>query len=82
MDGATLSLAGQLGSMALAAAAGRFLLMSSALIWLVALLGAAGAMIAHILYDGQGAFGLLIFTPVIYFAATAGRDEIGGRRRL
>ena len=82
MDGATLSLVGQLGSMGLAAVVGRFLLRSRALIWLAAFLGAFGAMVAHILYDGQGAFALLIYVPVIYFAAVVGRDEIGGRRRL
>ena len=82
MDGATLSLVGQLGSMALGAIIGRFLLKSAALIWLASFVGAFGAVIAHILYDGQGAFLFLLFTPVIYFAAVAGRDEFGGRRRL
>jgi hypothetical protein len=66
--------------MALAAIAGRFLLKSRLLICLIAFLGASGAMVAHILYDGQGAFALLLFTPIIYFAAVAGRDEFGGRR--
>ena len=79
MDGSALSLVGQLGSMAIAAVIGRFVLKSKTLIWFVAFLGAFGAMVANILYDGQGAFLLLFFTPLIYFAAVAGRDEIGCR---
>lgn len=68
--------------MALAAIIGRFLLKSAAMIWLVSFLGALGAMVADIIYDGQGAFVALLYTPVIYFAAVAGRDEVGGRRRF
>lgn len=78
MDGDILSLVGQVGSMALAAIVGRFMLKSAGSIWLVSFLGAFGAMVAHMLYDGQGAFVLLLFTPVIYFAAAAGRDEFDG----
>jgi hypothetical protein len=68
--------------MAVAAFVGRFLLKSAALIWLVSFVGAFGAMMAAIFYDGQGAFLSLLFTPVIYYAAVAGREEFGGRRRL
>ena len=82
MNPSTLSLIAQIGSMALAAIVGRFLLRSTVLIWLAAFLGALGAMAAHIMHDGQGAFVLLLYTPVIYFVAVAGRDEVGGRRRL
>jgi len=82
VDGSTLSLVVQLGSMALAAIVGRFLLKSAAMIWLVSFLGAFGAMVTHIMYDGQSAFFLLCFTPVIYFAAVAGRDDFGWRRRI
>lgn len=68
--------------MALAAIVARFLLKSAAMIWLVSFLGALGAMVTRIMYAGQGAFVALIYTPVIYFAAVAGRDEVGGRRRF
>lgn len=68
--------------MAVAAIVGRFLLKSAASVWLISFLGAVGAMVAHILYDGQGAFLLLLFTPVIYFAAAAGRDEFDGGHRF
>ena len=81
MDGAILSFIALLGSMVLAAIVGRFL-KSAPQIWLVSFLGAFGAMVAHFVYDGQGAFFLLIFTPVIYFASVVGRDEFGGRRHL
>ena len=75
-DPAMLSLVGQLGSAAGAAAIGRFLLKSRILIWCCCFLGAFGAMCAHIAYDGQGAFMWLIFTPLIYWAATGGRYDI------
>jgi hypothetical protein len=82
MDGSTLSLAGQIASMAFAVVVGRFLLKSTSLIWLSAFLGAFGAMVAHLLYDGQGAFVLLLFTPIIYLLATAGRQELRSPRSL
>jgi hypothetical protein len=82
LDPSTLSLIAQIGSMALAAIIGRYLLRSTALIWLAAFLGACGATAASMMHDGQGAFVLLLCTPVIYFFAVAGRDEVGGRRRL
>jgi hypothetical protein len=72
----TLSLVGQLGAMALALVIGRFATRSRAAILLVSLLGTIGAMVANILVDGQGAFMFLIFTPVIYFAAIAGRRDL------
>jgi hypothetical protein len=82
VDPPKISLIAQIGSMALAAIIGRFLLRSTVLIWLAAILGAFGAMAAHMVHDGQGAFVLLLYTPVIYFVAVAGRDEVGRRRRL
>jgi hypothetical protein len=72
----TLSLVGQLGSMVLALLVGRFVLKSRSAIWLVAFAGAFGAMVAHILVDGQGAFMLLIYAPVIYFIAVVGRRNV------
>lgn len=73
---ATLSLVAQLGSMVLASLAGRFVLKSRPAIWFVAFAGAFGAMIAHILVDGQGAFLMLIYTPVIYVIAAVGRRDL------
>ena len=74
--GSLLSLVAQLGAMALAAAVGRFALRSRASIWAVCFLGAGGAMIANILVDGQGAFIMLFYAPVIYFVATVGRTDL------
>jgi len=73
---ATLSLVGQLGSMILALLVGRFVLKSRPAIWLVAFAGAFGAMVAHILVEGQGAFLLLIYAPVIYFISVVGRRSL------
>jgi hypothetical protein len=71
-----LSLAGQLGSMILALAIGRFALKSRSSIWAVAFVGAFGAMVAHILVDGQGAFLLLLYAPIIYCLAVFGRRQL------
>jgi hypothetical protein len=76
VDGAALSLVGQLGSMILAAIVGRFLLKSRLLILLIAFIGAFGAMVADIMYDGQGAFLLLAYAPVIYLVAVVGRRDL------
>ena len=73
---ATLSLVGQLGSMVLALLVARFALKSRSAIWVAAFVGAFGAMVAHILVDGQGAFMLLIYAPVIYFVAVVGRRNL------
>lgn len=73
---ATLSLVGQLGSMVLALLAGRFVLHSRSSIWAAAFAGAFGAMVAHILVDGQGAFLLLIYAPIIYGIAVVGRRDL------
>lgn len=73
---ATFSLAGQLASMILALLIGRFVLKSRSAIWIMAFLGAIGAMCAHILVNGQGAFLLLIYAPVIYFIAVVGRHNL------
>jgi hypothetical protein len=62
--------------MAIAALIGRFLMKSRSMVWLVCFLGAVGAMCAQIAVDGQGAFILLIYTPVIYLAAVAGRADL------
>ncbi|HEY7116851.1 MAG TPA: hypothetical protein VH475_09705 [Tepidisphaeraceae bacterium] len=77
---ATFSLIAQLAAILAAAALGRFALHSRPAIWLVAFTGATAAMIAHIAVDGQGAFALLVYTPVIYLAATAGRRNLDHRR--
>ena len=73
---ATLSLVAQIGAMVLAVLVGRFVLKSRSAIWLAAFAGALGAMVAHILVDGQGAFLLLIYAPVIYFIAVVGRRHL------
>lgn len=71
-----LSLLGQLGSMVLALVVSRFVLKSRSAIWLVAFAGAFGAMLAHILVDGQGAFLLILYAPVMYLIAVAGRRDL------
>ena len=47
-----------------------------AAIMLVAFLCAAGAMLAHMIVDGQGAFLYIIATPFIYLLAIAGRRDL------
>jgi hypothetical protein len=78
---ATLSLVGQLASMAVAALIGRFVMKSRPMIWIICFLGAFGAMCAHIAVDGQGAFILLIYTPLIYAAAVVGRNDLPGPQK-
>ena len=73
---AMLSLVGQLGSMIVALLIARFFLTTRSAIWFVAILGAAGAMVAHILVDGQGAIALFIYVPLIYFIAVIGRRDL------
>ena len=73
---ATLSLLAQFASMGLAAVIGRFLLRSRVFIFLVSVAGVAGAMWANMVVDGQGAFMMLIYSPVIYFVATVGRNDL------
>lgn len=76
-DGAAmLSLVGQIGSMVFALLIGRFALKTRSEIWAVAFAGAIVAMIAHMVFDGQAAFLLLIYAPVIYFMATVGRRNL------
>ena len=70
-----LSFAGQLASMTLAAMIGRKF-KSRSFIWAVAFAGALGAMIAHMLVDGQGAFVLMPFMPMIYFVAVNRREDV------
>lgn len=76
LDTDLLSLIGQLGSMVGAALIGRLVLKSRSSIWLAAWFGGFGAMCSHIAVDGQGAFVLLIYVPVIYFVATVGRTDL------
>jgi hypothetical protein len=72
----TLSLLAQLGSMILAALIGRFAMKSRAEIMVISFLGAAGAMLAHMLVDGQGAFLFVFYVPVIYLFAILGRRDL------
>jgi hypothetical protein len=74
-----ITLGAELGSMVLAGAVGRLLMRSRAAILLVSFLGAFGAMVANIMADGQGAFLYLVFAPVVYFAAVAGRYDLRTR---
>jgi len=71
-----LSLCGQLASMILAFVIGRWFLRRHAIILLVSVLGAVGAMFANIVVDGQGAFLFIIYAPVIYLAAIVGRRNL------
>jgi hypothetical protein len=76
-----LSLCGQILALALAAVLGRFWLRSRNAIWLASFAGALGAMAANILVDGQGAFLLLVYAPVVYFVAVIGRRDLNRRGR-
>ena len=69
-----LSLVGQIGSMVVALIIGRFALKRRWAIWIVSFLGAIGAMLANIMVDGQDAFLMVIYAPLIYLFAVAGRD--------
>jgi len=73
-----LSLCSQALALGMAAALGRFWLRSRSAIWLASFAGALGAMAANILVDGQGAFLLLVYVPVVYFVAVIGRRDLGG----
>jgi hypothetical protein len=77
MDPGIWSALAQFGCMIAAALYARFRLRSRLAILAIAMLGAFGAMAAHILHDGQGAFMMVIFIPVIYAAATVGRWDVG-----
>ncbi len=81
LDSPTLSLIAEIAWMTLAAVVGRFLMKSRLMIWVASFLGAFGAMVANTLIDGQGAFIMLIYTPLIYLAAVAGRDDLFVRGR-
>lgn len=71
-----LSGVAQILALAVAFLIGRFILKKRNDIWVVAFLGAILAMVAHILVDGQGAFLLLMYAPVIYFASVVGRRRL------
>ena len=71
-----LSGVAQILALAVAFLIGRFILKKRNDIWVVAFFGAIVAMIAHILVDGQGAFLLLMYAPVIYFASVVGRRRL------
>lgn len=45
--------------------------------WGWAMLGGFGAMVAHIMYDGQGSFVYVFVIPMIYGLAAAARDDLG-----
>lgn len=77
MDPGLLNLLAQLGCLIAAAILGRFRLRSRLAIFGVAVAGAFAAMVAHILYDGQGAVAMVIFVPIIYVVATVGRWDLG-----
>ncbi len=64
------------GALIVAAGVGRLWLKSSAAIWGIALLAAGVAMVSSILIDGQGAFLVLIYAPVIYAIAAVGRYDL------
>lgn len=66
----------QVACMLIALVAGRFFLKTRAAIWRTAFVGCLGAMFAHIVVDGQGAFMLLIYAPVIYVLAVVGRKDL------
>ena len=69
-----LSMVGQIGVMVVALIIGRFALKRRWAIWIVSFLGAIGAMAACILVDGQGAFLMVIYAPLIYLFSVSGRD--------
>ena len=73
---ALYSLIAQIACMLIALLAGRFLLKSRFAIWRVAFAGVFGAMFAHMVVDGQGAFLFVIYAPVIYVLAVLGRDDL------
>jgi len=72
----TVALSGQFVALLLAFIVGRFFVRSRAVIFLVSFLGAAGAMVANMLVDGQGAFLFLGYAPFVYFAAVVGRRDL------
>ena len=72
----SLSLAMQLGSMIVAVLIGRFVFRSRSAIWIIAFMGAFGAILASVTFDGQGAFLLLLYAPIIYFIAVVGRRDL------
>ena len=55
---------------------GRFGTKSRGSIAVAGVLGALGAMGADILVDGQGAFILLLYAPLIYGIAAVGRHDL------
>lgn len=72
------SLMGQLISLGGALLIGRFALRSRPEIFAISLLGGFLAMVSHILVDGQGAFLLLGYGPIVYGIAVAGRSDLDG----
>jgi hypothetical protein len=76
-----LSFCGQVVALGLAAIIGRFWLKSRNAIWVVSFLGAIGAMVAKILVDGQAAFLLILFSPMIYVFAVVGRKNLDLRSK-
>lgn len=78
MDDDTWSLCGQTLSLAVALLVGRCLLRRRSSIRITCMLGAVLAMVSHIIVDGQGAFLLLLFGPILYALATGGRSGLDG----
>jgi membrane-bound metal-dependent hydrolase YbcI (DUF457 family) len=73
-----LSLVGQLGSFFVAIVVGRTVCKSKSAIVVAAVLGGLGAIVSHVLVDGQGACVLMGFAPIIYLFSVAGRHDLYG----
>lgn len=72
--GSDLSLMAQITSLGSGLVIGRWL-QTKALIWLISFAACGVAMIAHLMYDGQGAFLIMLYAPLIYWLSIAGRDQ-------
>lgn len=71
---ATLSLIGQLLALAIGLV-GALRAKRRYTAWGWAMLGGIGAMVAHMMYDGQGAFIYVFAIPVIYLLANVGHPD-------
>lgn len=72
---ATFSLIGQILALVVGLV-GALCAKSRYTIWGWAMLGGFGAMVAHIMHDGQGAFVWVFAIPIIYGLAIVGRPEL------
>jgi hypothetical protein len=72
-----LCLVGQIAWIVLAALVGRFLLRSRPAIHALSIVGGVGAMVSHMMFDGQGA---CLLVPlgwfVAYAVAAVGREDL------